>query len=197
MPPQKLMIIRHAEKELEGGPPPFGVDAEGEQNKHSLSPRGWQRAGALVPFFCKAWARGIETPDAVYASKVGASVLMADGHDISKSLRPQQTVTPLVEVIQPAKGLQTPYAVGEEAELVQALVARENGVALVAWEHHHIPAIANGFATEAPASWPNSRFDVVWVLTRSTDGAYDFDEVPQALLSGDIDASKKNSRRNR
>jgi broad specificity phosphatase PhoE len=185
MPPQKLMIIRHGEKEPDAGPPPYGVNADGEQDKHSLSPRGWQRAGALVPFFRKAWVRGIEVPDAIYASKVGASVLMADGHDISQSLRPQQTVTPLVDAIGPAKGLQTPCAVGEEAGLVQTIVAQENGVVLVAWEHHHIPAIASAFATQAPASWPASSFDAVWILTQSADGTYAFDEVQQALLSGD------------
>jgi broad specificity phosphatase PhoE len=186
MPPQKLMLVRHAEKEPEAGPPPYGINAEGEQDKHSLTVRGWQRAGALVPFFRLAWARGIEPPDAVYASKVGDSVLIADGHDISKSLRPQQTVTPLVDAIGPEKGLQTPCAVGEEAELVQAIMANETGIVLVAWEHHHIPDIAKAFSAQAPASWPGSRFDNVWVLTRSHRGTYAFEEVPQSLLSDDV-----------
>ena len=59
MPPRKLMLIRHGEKEPDSGPPPYGVNAEGRQDPHSLSPRGWQRAGALVSFFDDAWARGI------------------------------------------------------------------------------------------------------------------------------------------
>jgi broad specificity phosphatase PhoE len=185
MPPQKLMLIRHAEKEPDGGPPPYGVNADGVQDKHSLSPRGWQRAGALVPFFRRAWIRGIETPDAVYASRVGSSVLIADGHDISKSLRPQQTVTPLVDASGPKKGLQTPYAVGEEAELVQTILDSETGVVLVAWEHNHIPSIATALAEQAPESWASSCFDSVWILTRSADGTYEFDEMPQSLLSGD------------
>jgi broad specificity phosphatase PhoE len=186
VPPRKLMLIRHGEKQPEAGPPPYGVNAQGEQDPHSLSARGWQRAGAIVPFFCLAWARGIEPPDAVYASKVGASILMADGHDISKSLRPQQTVTPLVAASGPQKGLQIPYAVGEEAQLAQAIGANENGIVLVAWEHHHIPDIAAAFSTQAYSSWPDSRFDTVWVLTRLDDGGYAFDEVPQSLLSGDL-----------
>lgn len=185
MPPQKLMLIRHGEKEPDPGPPPYGVSAEGVQDKHSLSPRGWQRAGALVPFFRRAWVHGIETPDAVYASCIGSSVLIADGHDISKSLRPQQTVTPLVDALGPMKGLQTPYAVGEEDALVQTILDSENGIVLVAWEHNHIPGIAKAFADQAPGSWPKGCFDSVWVLTRSMDGKYRFEELPQSLLSGD------------
>jgi len=179
------MIIRHGEKQPDTGPPPFGINAGGEQDKHSLSPRGWQRAGALVPFFRLAWAAGIETPDAIYASKVGDVAVIADGHDVSKSLRPQQTVTPLAAAIAPAKGLQIPYAVGEEQELAQHLAATENGVVLVAWEHNHIPLIARFFSPHAPDSWAKTCFDSVWVLTRSAGGGYGFEEVRQSLLSGD------------
>jgi broad specificity phosphatase PhoE len=186
MPPRKLMIIRHGEKQPDSGPPPYGVNTSGVQDKHSLSTRGWQRAGALAPFFCIAWAEEIETPDAVYASKIGATELIADGHDISQSLRPQQTVTPLVAALNPAKGLQTPYAVGQEPALVQTLNDSENGVVLVAWEHNHIPTIAKAFSGDAPATWPGSRFDDVWVLTRSPDGTYVFQHVFQSLLGGDL-----------
>jgi len=186
MPPIKLMLIRHGEKQPDTGPPPYGINAKGEQDKHSLIARGWQRAGALVPFFRRAWANGIECPDAIYASKVGETKLIADGHDISKSLRPQETVTPLADVIEPAGGLQTPFPVGEEAALVQTIKSKEDGIVLVAWEHNHIPKIASEFSSEAPPSWPASRFDNVWVLTRADDGSYDFAQVPQLLLSGDL-----------
>jgi broad specificity phosphatase PhoE len=184
MPPRRLMLVRHGEKEPDSGPPPYGINSDGGQDPHSLSTRGWQRAGALVSFFRDALARGIKTPDAVYASKVGPTVLMADGNDISKSLRPQQTVTPLVEALKPKGGLQAPFAVGEESALAQTL-ANESGVVLVAWEHHHIPSIARAFSKEAPSSWDALCFDKVWVLTRAKDGSYTFKEVPQALLSGD------------
>jgi len=169
------------------------VNADGVQDVHSLSPRGWQRAGALVPFFRQAWAAQIETPDAVYASKVGDTEVIAEGHDISQSLRPQQTVTPLVDALLPGRGLQTPYAVGAESELVQTLEATESGVVLVAWEHNHIPDIAKAFSSEAPATWPGSRFDDVWVFTRSPDGTYAFAHVAQSLLSGDLAAGSSGS----
>jgi hypothetical protein len=185
MPPQRLMLIRHGEKQPDSGPPPYGVDAAGNQNEHSLTSRGWQRAGALVPFFRDACAPAIKTPDAVYASKVGATVVVVDGQNVSESLRPQQTVTPLVEAIAPAKGLQTPFAIGEEAQLAQTILSHEDGIVLVAWEHSHIPIIAQSFTTEVPDSWSRSCFDAVWVLKRSKRGGYVFKEVRQALLAGD------------
>jgi broad specificity phosphatase PhoE len=189
MPPQKLMLIRHGEKEPNTGPPPYGVNEQGVQDKHSLSPQGWQRAGALVRFFRNAWADGIETPDAVYASKVGSVSLMDNGDDLSKSLRPQQTVTPLVKAINPQKGLQTPNAVGEEQQLAQTISENEDGIVLVAWEHKHIPIIAQIFSPAAPDQWPDgTRFDLVWLLTRSGDGVYAFNQVAELVLGGDLPA---------
>lgn len=185
MPPRKLMLIRHGEKEPDAGPPPYGVNENGDQDKHSLSSRGWQRAGALAPFFRAPWAQGVERPDSIYASKVGAVAVIADGHDVSKSLRPQQTVTPLTEALGSSGGIQTPCAVGEEAQLTQIINANESGVVLVAWEHHHIPNIAQLFCPQAPSSWSGSRFDRVWILTRQPDGTYAFADVGQILLSGD------------
>jgi broad specificity phosphatase PhoE len=185
MAPRKLMLIRHGEKEPDKGGPPFGVNADGEQDKHSLSPRGWQRAGALVPFFCQAWAPHVETPDAIYASRVGEEPLVVKGNDVSKSLRPQQTVTPLADALDLPDGLQTPYAVGEESQLAQTIYDTEDGVVLVAWEHNHIPPIAQAFCADAPDSWPDERFDDVWILTPSGDNGYALEQVPQSLLCGD------------
>ena len=51
----KIMIIRHAEKPTTTPPPPLnGVTITGKQDKDSLIPRGWQRAGALVTLFAPA-----------------------------------------------------------------------------------------------------------------------------------------------
>jgi hypothetical protein len=71
-----------------------------------------------VPFFHKPWAMEIETPDALM---------------------------PLARVLAPAIVLQTPYAVGEESQLAQSLKRNENGVVLIAWEHHHVPDLASAF----------------------------------------------------
>jgi broad specificity phosphatase PhoE len=185
MPPTKLMLVRHGEKQPDAGPPPYGVDADGNADKHSLSVRGWQRAGALVPFFKQRLSPNVDVPDAIYASKVGAVVLMEDGHDVSKSLRPQQTVTPLADALGLASGVQAPFAVSEEAQLVEHLRQHEDGIVLVAWEHHHIPNIATAFNPAAPTTWDGARFDLVWILTRLPDGTYDFAAVAQSLLARD------------
>jgi broad specificity phosphatase PhoE len=174
------MLIRHAEKQAKI-PPPYGVNADGAQDKHSLSPRGWQRAGALVQYF--RWPRvdGIVTPTTIYASGVGGQVVLVDGDDVSKSLRPQQTVTPLAAAL--ALDIVTRWPVGEEAGLAAA-VREVEGPVLIAWEHKHIPLIAAQFTNAAPAAWPDSTFDVVWLL-QYADGAYTFDQRHQQLLPGD------------
>lgn len=174
------MLIRHGEKPEV--PPPFGVNADGVEDKHSLSVRGWQRAGALARFFRSPTAKGITTPTKIYASGIGEDAVLVDGDDVAKSLRPQQTVAPLAAAI--GLAVDTSCKVGEETKLANS-IDNENGVVLVAWEHKHIPIIAQQFTGSAPNSWPGgSVFDVVWVLQRN-GAAYDFSVVPQGLLSGD------------
>ncbi len=179
MPPAKIMLVRHAEKEVV--PPPFGIDAAGEKDKHSLDVRGWQRAGALVPFFRTPQKDGIATPSALYAAAVSDQDRFVDGENVAKSLRPQETLAPLALALGCA--IVVDWSVGQEAQLVNALRA-ESGVVLVAWEHKHIPAIAGAFTGNAPASWPGDRFDVVWVLDALGAG-YAFRETSQGLLGGD------------
>ena len=181
MPPTKVMLIRHGEKQVNG--PPVGVTEDGTQDKHSLIVRGWQRAGALIPFFLRPPDPHIVTPTKIYASNVAPAPLIVDGIDISKSLRPQETVTPLAEKL--ALQITTPYTVGQEATLV-ADIQHDNGIVLVAWEHKHIPLIAQPLCPSAPGTWPDDRFDVVWVLDFAANGTYTFSEINQSLLTGDV-----------
>jgi hypothetical protein len=65
MPPGRqevIYIIRHGEKPADPPPAgpgqsppapdaPFGVDYQGNQDPHSLLPRGWQRSGTLAVLF--------------------------------------------------------------------------------------------------------------------------------------------------
>ena len=44
MAPRTLMFLRHAEKPADSGPP-LGVDQHGQGDPHSLSAKGWTRAG--------------------------------------------------------------------------------------------------------------------------------------------------------
>ncbi|HET6275293.1 MAG TPA: hypothetical protein VFE16_05060 [Candidatus Cybelea sp.] len=175
------MLIRHAEKQPDDppGPPPHGVNADGVQSKHSLIVHGWQRAGALVRFFCEpSGDTPIEPPDWIYATKVDANPTAGDD---SKSRRPQETVTPLALALD--LPVNTPYVVGEEAQ-VAAEIASRSGVVLVAWEHKHIPLITAALGAHTPSVWPDDRFDMVWVLTPHGE-RYHFAQVNQSLLAGD------------
>jgi hypothetical protein len=177
MPPSKIILIRHAEKQPDDppGPPPYGVNADGKKKRRSLTVRGWQRSGALVPFFC-APKPPVETPGFIYASAV------TDDNDDTNSRRPQETVTPLARRL--GIEIDISYAIGQEAQLATDIQSR-SGVVLVAWEHKHIPLLATALNTSAPATWPDDRFDVVWILTAES-GAYFFASVDQSLLQGDV-----------
>lgn len=180
MPPSKIMIIRHAEKPSADGTV-NGVDEDGATDKEALTVRGWQRAGALVQFFSpKGTAlvdRRIATPQHLFASKVDPA---AD----SKSERSKQTLTPIAQAF--GVLINVSYIKGEEATLVNEIMTR-TGVVLVAWEHGKICDIADAIIDgkgSLPLSWPNDRFDVVWVFDRQ-DGGWKFEQVPQLLLAGD------------
>ena len=198
-----IMIIRHAEKPPEppASPPPFGVTPEGRQDDHSLSVRGWQRAGALATFFSpsRTTPPSISTPQFIYAVKVDTD----DGnpHDAagvkigSKGKRAQQTVAPVAEKLGATATLNFTFDKGEEAAMVTSAMACP-GTVLICWEHHNIPHITSGMpvspATPVPVAWPvdaqgAGRFDVVWVFAYDhTAGTYRFTPIPQMLLAGDL-----------
>jgi hypothetical protein len=63
---------------------------------------------------------------------------------------------------------------------------------LISWAHGEIPDIVKGLsiskatATMVPATWPDARFDLVWVFDLNpTSNDYRFSQQPQLLLSGD------------
>jgi broad specificity phosphatase PhoE len=176
-PPRKIMLIRHAEKPPSAGPPPGGVHEDGTPHEHSLIVRGWQRAGALVPFFAQPWDAAIETPAHIYSPPVK--------HDDGDHGRPYETVVPTAArlALQP----DTRFVLDQETDLV-ADVRTRDGVVLIAWEHNRIPRIANGLlgdTTSAPQKWPDDRFDLVWIFDLQPDGRYRFSQRPQLLMSAD------------
>jgi hypothetical protein len=180
MPATKIMIIRHAEKPSDDGSI-SGVSQAGAQDPEELVVRGWQRSGALARYFDPLNGQFVNarlgTPDVVFASAVAHH---------SKSLRPQHTVLALADLL--GIKLVLAHAKGDEAPLVTDVLAAD-GIVLIAWEHERIPLIANsilGNATTCPQSWPDDRFDLVWILDRrSANGGWNFDQVPQMLLPGD------------
>jgi broad specificity phosphatase PhoE len=175
-----VMLIRHAEKPAGDGPP-FGVTDQGAVDHESLTPRGWQRAGALVGYFGSKAApgmSGLPVPTHLFASQVGPQ---------SSSRRPLETVKPLADRL----GLTVDAGVlkADVARLAEAIHATD-GIVLVSWEHHLIPSLAAALTGEpslAPAIWPDDRFDLVWVFERDPgQSSFRFRQVTQGLLAGDL-----------
>jgi hypothetical protein len=195
-PPDAIYIIRHGEKPAdEKGSDrghhsvgSFGVDWAGNQNPHSLLPRGWQRSGALVTLFDPAKGpseAGVQTPTTLL-SPAGGGPGRRNAH------RTYQTIEGISDRL--GIPIATTFARGEEAELAARLVSEHSGVVLICWEHHHIPALAAALPTvnetAIPKKWPGHRYDVIWAFKRVPDAPaarYVFGQIPQRLLPGDLD----------
>jgi hypothetical protein len=199
LPPAVIYIIRHGEKPPDppsgdaaatATGPPFGVDADGNQNEHSLTPRGWQRSGALAVLFDPALGAseaGLQRPGSLFSPSYGQPSKTAEH-------RTFQTIEALAGRLGIA--IKSPFQEGQESDLATSVLANTSGVALICWEHHHIPAIADALPLTSgitiPASWPDDRFDLIWAftLTTATDSpAYAFAQIPEQLLAGDGDAT--------
>jgi hypothetical protein len=178
-----VMIIRHGEKPRGTGPP-YGVTADGVPDRGSLTVVGWARAGALVDLF--APPVGPLRPGLFRPASVFASNLTGPG---GGSAREEQTVRFLAARL--VVRLNTDYGVGEEEQLLAAL-ASTRGPSLICWAHDDIPTIADRLgeiSPPPPPTWPDDRFDVVWVFvkTRGEQGAqpYRFYQVVELVLPGD------------
>jgi broad specificity phosphatase PhoE len=190
-PPGRILILRHGEEpdESDGDSPPFGVTADGPRNQHSLTPRGWQRAGALAAAFPNgALSSGgvgagepLPVPDRIVALRYGDRAA-------TKHHRAYQTVLPLAQRL--SLHVETPFEKGEEAELAVDVLTTPADVTLICWESHHIPEIAGALpvlrTSRTPDRWPE-RYDLIWSFTRTSGGApgYSYGEIPQLLLAGD------------
>ena len=198
-PPAIIYIIRHGEKPADLPPavpgqppptpvPPFGVDDQGDQNPHSLLPRGWQRSGALAALFAPAAGApqaGLQKP-AVLLSPYYGDPVKTTVH------RTYQTIQGLSDHLDVP--IAYPFEENQEPELAASVVNSYSGVVLICWEHHRIPAIASSLPTipetVIPQKWPDDRFDVIWTFTLAPEDPsieYIFGQVPQQLLSGDSD----------
>lgn len=189
-PPDIIYIIRHGEKPDEpapkrSAPAHRGVDFHGNQNEHSLLPRGWQRSGALAALFDPSQGPlrpGLQAPRMLISPSYG-------GKSKTALHRTHQTISGISERLGVA--IAADFAKGQEPELAAALAKSGPGAVLICWEHAHIPALASALplvrGTVIPKMWPADRFDVIWTFTRVTNDEYSFTQVPQLLLSGDAD----------
>jgi hypothetical protein len=172
--PMRIMFIRHAEKPgvpTDGG----GVALDGTADDESLTVRGWQRAGALARFFS---SRPELRPHVIFAAGIGHG---------SKSGRPMETVSPLVDLLKDTQEVAfiTKYLKDDLQPLISDVLSRKSPV-LVCWEHKRIPGLVALLPNppDVPHGWPDDRFDLVWVLDRADTG-WSFSQLPQLLLSGD------------
>ncbi|MCV7229762.1 hypothetical protein [Mycolicibacterium komossense] len=177
-----LMFIRHAEDALSKGAP-YGVAESGERDTRSLIVRGWMRAGALVELFDPrgpdgeqiATRPGILRPTTIFAHNPGDA----------DSKRSFETASPLAASLKLPVDIR--YTMKQTAQL-SATLKGMHGPVLVAWRHEQIATIIAGLGVVTPpppASWPENRYDMVFVLTRNGDG-WTFRQVPQMLLAGDL-----------
>jgi hypothetical protein len=169
-----VMFIRHAEKPEKSEK---GVTRAGEPDEHSLSVRGWTRAGALAAFFSRNLSDSpATTPGRVIATKPSADY---------KSKREHDTAVP------------TAHRLGLDIESVNipghydhlATDIQHAGIpTLVVWHHGSIPSFVSAFpvsnSDDVPNSWPDDRFDVIWVLMDAGDH-YLWHQMEQRLLEGD------------
>lgn len=177
----KIMIIRHAEKPTPAEAP-YGVTIEGLQDEQSLTVLGWQRAGALAALFAPNH-RILQHPQLQQPQYLFACAAPAP----SDSKRPKETLTPLAQKLGININTSCTKTQGRQ---VATLAIGCKGVALIGWEHHNIPLVANailGNNTTAPQKWPEERFDVIWIFDLDAKSStYRFNQVPQQVLGGDL-----------
>jgi hypothetical protein len=190
VPPDAIYIIRHGEKPGElarkgAVDERRGVDFHGNQNEHSLLPRGWQRSGALAAMFDPSHASlrsGLHVPSLLVSPSYG------DKQHNTRH-RTHQTVSGISERLGIA--IAAEFAKGQEAELAAELTTRGPGAVLVCWDHEHIPVLASALplanGTVIPRAWPDDRYDLIWAFTLANGKKYSFTQVPQLLLPGDTD----------
>ena len=177
------MFSRHGEQPSESGAP-FGVDQHGEKDEHALSVRGWQRAGALAGLFQGSDSEkypGVVKPGVIYATAPSSE---------SHSTREFNTAEPLAQAL--GLVVNTDFEHGHEHKLAKHVLEQSEN-ALIVWHHGEIPATLSFFTisniADVPKEWPQDRFDLIWVLTKSSEvDAYLFTSVNQQLLSGDLPA---------
>lgn len=190
---ERIMMIRHAEKPGSYGSASYeGVEADGKANKEALVTLGWERAGGLVTLFAPPWgpAAGLSVPTHLFAADPAEKGHAKDSDD-EPSQRPYETITAVAARL--GLAIDSSFKKDKYKHMADAALACE-GVALIAWQHQDIPAIgahllghSDASGITLPATWPQHRYDLVWVFDRprSNGPITSFNQVAQLLLAGD------------
>ena len=170
-----IALIRHAEKPDDEGKE-FGVDEHGKPDPRGLTPRGWQRAGALVRWIVPA--RGSNAPGPIACPQAIFAVAPSPS-----SRRPLLTVQPLARLI--GLEIDAAFASDQITELLQQVHAVP-GPVLICWRHQDMPEIAKRLCPDlVPApQWSQHCFDQAWLFTPAGD-SWTLRQVAQQLLPGD------------
>jgi hypothetical protein len=176
-----IMFIRHGEKPGDDGPP-HGINNKGENDPHSLSVRGWTRAGALAALF--AHAPYVTHPNIV----VPARIVATKSTDNYKSKREVDTATPLAHRLTLTVDQSFDH---EHATQLCASLQNDPCATLVVWHHGSMTEVLAGLPVsnraDIPHHWPEDRFDLIWTLSKQPgESDYTFDVVAQQLLDGDL-----------
>jgi broad specificity phosphatase PhoE len=171
----RIMLIRHAEKPAAHE---RGVDRHGHPTEEGLSVTGWQRAGALLRLFAPR-----DEADVPPRLAVPRHLFAAAPTPLQASTRPRDTLQPLADAL--GLPIDERFSTEDPLRAVAALLRSLHEPVLVCWRHDSLAALANELLQreEAPAAWPEHRFDLVWVV--DTTGAGSFHQVPQKLLPHD------------
>lgn len=140
--PKHVMIIRHGEltpqPEASVTFTPWKLKKIQINNSQPLSPRGWTRAYGLAPFFTMQ-------PEILKYGKIVALFAPNPNHDYN-SVRPIQTIDPLSQKLKMKMNLS--YNIDQGAGLVYEIMSNkkyQGKTVLVAYEHMHIPRLAQLF----------------------------------------------------
>jgi hypothetical protein len=185
---QTLIVIRHAEKP-NVQQRVLGVTLQGGIDRHSLSLRGWQRAGALAVLFGPEGGRSdYPTPAFVFAGNPNA-IPNNKSLMVHISKRPHQTIVPLCDRLKMQPFIS--FGVGDEVAMIN-MAQEKRGVVLICWDHTRIveallPEIAKGQSIPSlPMKWANSRYDVMLRFDRPQKGApWTYRQLFPKLLAGD------------
>jgi len=180
------MFIRHAEKPGDDGPP-HGVDQDGERDPHSLSVRGWTRAGALAVLFAHPPASlesRVVTPERIVATKSTPEY---------RSKRERHTAKPTAHRLNLT--IDSDYGHADSQALCQSILSDPRPT-LVVWHHGSLVDLIQQFPVanrgDLPQVWPEDRFDLMWVLVRDAGEAdFHFTAVALELLRGDSPSTNR------
>jgi hypothetical protein len=162
--PAQVIITRNGERPPE------------PKTHHDLAIKGWERAGALPPYFAQFNEQNPIV--AIYATRPSAA---------HPSRRPEETCGPTAKLL--GLPLNLHYKHGDEVALAQAIKnnpAYQNKTVVICWQHGVIPAIASALGvTNPPQPWPDNVFDVTWIIRFVNAGTPRLAIQPQQLLYGD------------